>query len=198
MDNEQDVADANTPEDRVLHVRWSPFDQVAHLVSPATISAADDADNAPYLTDFGDLRRSGDVNELQDRLERNCDGAVENYVAAIELSAGRTPAADDLAVRLKALDDVDFDGDDEFPSDATDFRPEWEIEEAPAEEWRGYNVIAKAMSDDVPKDIFNEFAADSYGDSPVFSGHIDSHVDADRLEAMIAALEARGYVIIRD
>ena len=198
MDNEQAAGSATTPDDRVLHLRWSPFDDVAHLVSPATINDAGAADDAPYLTDFGDLRRSGDIDELQNRLDRHCDGAVEDYVAAIERSAGRTPAADDLAARLEALDDVDFEGDDEMPSDATDFRPEWEIEEAPAEEWRGYNVIAKAMSDDVPEDIFNEFAVDSYGDSPVFSGRIDSHVDADRLEAMIAALEARGYVIIRD
>ena len=199
MGDEHEASGTNTPEDRVLYLRWSPFDGVAHLVSPETIRMAEAADSEPYVTDFGDLRRSGDVNKLQERLEQYCDGAVEDYVVAIERSAGRNPAAaDDLAARLVALDDVEFGGDNDFPSDETDFRPDWEIEEAPAEEWRGYSIIANAMSDDVPADIFDEFGVETNGDSPAFSGQIDSHVSADRLEAMIAALETRGFVIIRD
>jgi hypothetical protein len=200
MDGGQYVYGGTTPGDRVLHVRSSPFDSdVVHIVSSATISAAEAADSAPYLTDFGELRRSGDLSELADRPDRHYDGAsAENYVAAIERSAGTVPTTDELNARLKAVEDVDFGGDDDFPSDDTDFRPEWEADEAPAEEWRGYSVIANAMSDDLPADIFKEFAIDSYGDSPGFSGKIDSHVDVDRLEPMIAALEARGYVVIRD
>ncbi len=71
-------------------------------------------------------------------------------------------------------------------------------DEAPAAEFRGYNIIAKAMSDDIPTDLFKEFCESVHGNSPLFSGHIDDRVEADRLPALIAALEARGYTVIND
>jgi hypothetical protein len=102
---------------------------------------------------------------------------------------------------------VSFDGvgDDEsgtlndlnLPADSDDFRSSWEIEDAPSEEFRGYQIIARAMSNDIPADVFDTFAESRYGDSPAFSGHIDDVVESDRLEDLIAALEARGYKVIQ-
>ena len=195
MENSPDGA-AHPHEERVLHVYRSQFDDVAFVVSPATMRAAAAADNAPYLADFGDLRRSGDIDELTDRLDSALN--INDYIGAIERFAGRTPSGGDLADRLKAVDDVEFDGDDNFPSDTTDFRSDDEIAEEPDQDFRGYEIIANATADDVPKDIFDEFGGDSYGDSPAFSGQIDSHVAADRLEAMSTALEARGYTVVRE
>ena len=88
MDRGKEIDGGSTPEDRVLHVRSSPFDiNVFHIVSSATISAAEAADSAPYPTEFGELRRSGDLSDLEDRLDQNYDGAsAEQYIAAIERS----------------------------------------------------------------------------------------------------------------
>lgn len=44
------------PADNVLHVRWSPFESVAHIVNSRTIAQAAAADAAPVCEDFGDLR----------------------------------------------------------------------------------------------------------------------------------------------
>ena len=192
----------------VLHVVWSHFDDAAHIVSAQTIAAAEAADAAPMLVDFGDLRSDGGIDELRDRLANLFDVSVEEYVAAIEQSAGRQPVSDDIAGRLAAVADVSFDGrtgdgsDSEngrdLPADDDDFRSDWEIEEAPAEEYRVYQIIAQAMSHDIPSDVFKEFAESHYGNSPAFSGHIDDNVSAADLDALIAALEARGYTVIRD
>ena len=69
---------------KVLYVRWSPFDNIAHIVSAATIAEADAADEQPVLVDFGDLRRSGDLDTLGERLEQHGYGTLADYVAAIE------------------------------------------------------------------------------------------------------------------
>lgn len=192
----------------MLHVVWSPFEPVAHVVSSETIAAATAADAAPVLVDFGYLRRMGGVDELADRLAGFGEASVEEYVTAIERSAGRAPTSEDLAERLAAVADVSFDGLDAdgfdpeggryLPADDDDFRTSWEIEEAPAEEYRGYELIATAMSNDIPPDVFEEFAESRYGDSPVFSGHIDDSVPAEQLDALIAVLETRGYTVIRE
>ena len=57
--------------------------------------------------------------------------------------------------------------------------------EAPAEEFRGYDVISAAMSSDIPKDQFDRFATSRYGNSQVFSGHYDDSVANEDLEALI-------------
>ena len=57
--------------------------------------------------------------------------------------------------------------------------------EAPAEEFRGYDVISAAMSSDIPKDLFDRFATSRYGNSQVFSGHYDDSVANEDLEALI-------------
>jgi hypothetical protein len=195
-------------DDRVLHVVWSPFEDVAHVVSAKTIAAAEAADETPALVDFGDLRRQGDLDEIGERLGKFGEGTVDEYVTAIEQSADRSRGSGDLAERLASVADVPFGGvtEEEFvpengrslPADSTDFRSEWEIEEAPAEEYRGYQLIAQAMSRDIPSDVFEQFAESRHGNSPAFSGHIDDSVPADQLESLIAVLKARGYTVVRD
>ena len=193
-------------EAKVLHVNWSPFEAVAHVVSGATMALAAAADDAPVIIDFGDLRRSGDLSELADRLDQLCQGSVAEYVEAIERSAGREPESGDMASRLADLDDVVFDGVPEEecdPSEGCVFLPAdddelGELDDEPAPEFRGYDIIAKAMSDDIPSDIFKEFCESVYGNSPAFSGHIDDRVEADRLPALVVALRARGYTVVDD
>ena len=85
-----------------------------------------------------------------------------------------------------------------FPAMRPTFVRPWEAEVAPDEEFRGYDIIAKAMSNDIPRDLFDEFARSRSGDSPAFSGHIDDSVASERLDELIAALEARGYTVVRE
>lgn len=204
-----DRVDSTNPDqsaEKVLYVNWSPFEAVAHVVSGATMALAAAADDAPVIFDFGDLRRSGDLDQLSDRLDQLCQGTVDEYVEAIERSAGREPKGDELVERLAALDDVVFDGVPEEecdPSGGCQFLPAdddelFELDDEPAPEFRGYAIIAKAMSDDIPIDIFKEFCESVYGNSPAFSGHIDDRVEAERLPALVAALESRGYTVVAD
>lgn len=209
MTTEDGVATTGETDDKVLYVWRSPFDSdVVHIVNANTIALASAADDAPVLVDFGDLRRHGDLEELGDRLDQ-CGVTLDEYVAGIEASDGRRPASADLAARLTSLNDVDFDGveagaydpDDEdrfLPADDDEFLTEWEKEDEPAEEYRGYVIIARAMSSDIPSDLFEEFCAESWGNTPAYSGHIDDHVSADKLPALVAALESRGYTVIDD
>jgi len=199
------VADTKSDEadDKVLYVWRDPFDGgVVHLVNANTIALAREADDAPV--DFGGLRLLGDLDELGDLLCR-FGVTLDEYVVGIEESAGRRPASGDLATRLAALNDVDFEGVEsgEFdPDDEDRFLPEddkilsdWN-EDAPDDEYRGYVVISQAMSSDIPSDIFEEFCSKTYGGSPAYDGHIDDRVLDDKLPALIAALEARGYTVI--
>jgi len=171
------------------------------------MAAATAADAAPVLVDYGDLRQAGDLEELQRRLEQN-GGDIEEYLSALERISGVQPTTADPRERLAALADVTFDGvpDDwqdreDFgflPADDEDFRMSWEIEEAPDEDYRGYTIIATAMSSDIPSDIYEEFAVTVRSDTPVYSALIDEHVDRDRLGALVEALEARGYTVVQD
>lgn len=190
-------ADANA-----LHVWPSPFKPVAHIVSANTLAKANAANDAPVLEDFGDLRRHN-IEELPDRLDSLSAGDINEYITAIEKSAGRQPVSADLVERFTAVRDVLFegcpgsDGKEDFPADSQEFRSDWEETEAPAEEFRGYDIVSKAMSSHIPRDLFERFAGSNYGNSPVFSSHIDDHVSNENLDALIAALEARGYTVIR-
>lgn len=200
---------SDNPDDKILHVWRSPFDNdVVHIVNTSTIALASAADDEPVLIDFGDLRRHGDLSELSDRLDQ-CGVTLDEYVTGIEASYGHEAASGDFAARLASLHGVDFDGvesgdydpDDEdrfLPADDDEFLTEWEKEDEPAEEYRGYVIIARAMSSDIPSDLFKEFCTESWGDSPAYSGHIDDHVAADKLPALVAALRARGYTVIED
>jgi hypothetical protein len=192
--------------ERVLHVYWSLFEPVAHVVSAETMARAAAADAAPVIVDFGDLRRSGDTVELERQLDQVCQATLEEYVGAIERSDGRESHGGDIRERLAALDEVVFEGlpaDQCDHSEGCDFLPADDDalpvdDHEPAPEYRGYDIIAKAMSGDIPTDIFDEYCTSVDGDSPLFSGHIDDRVEADKLPALIAALEARGYTVIED
>jgi hypothetical protein len=127
----------------------SPFEDVAHVVSGATLALATAADNAPIIIDFGDLRRSGDLDELADRLDQLCQGSLDEYVGAIEFSTGREPGTGDLGQRLAALDDVVFDGVPEGecdPSEGCEFLPVddvelWALDDVPDPEFCGYELL---------------------------------------------------------
>ena len=181
---------------RVLHVveGYAGF----HLVTQETLEAAraaqDAADAAPYYEDFGDLRRSGDLEMLAERLE-NWDLSLNDYIAAIEQAAGRTPANPDLGERLAALNDVDFDGDDDTnaPSDSTNFRSEYELDNEVEDHFT--HTLETRMCDDVPADILNAF--DTVQNS-MFVDYQGAFVTAERLDDMIDALEACGFIVIRD
>lgn len=187
-----------TPEGsaRVLHVveGYAGF----HLVTQETLDAAraaqDVADAAPYYEDFGDLRRSGDLEMLAERLE-TWDLSLNDYIAAIEQAAGRTPTSPDPSERLAALNDVDFDGDDDAnaPSDSTNFRSEYEIDNEVEDHFT--HALETRMCEDVPADILNAFDAVQ---DPMFVDYQIAFVDAERLADMISALEARGFTVIRD
>lgn len=187
-----------TPEGgaRALHVveGYAGF----HLVTQETLDAAraaqDAADAAPYYEDFGDLRRSGDLEMLAERLE-NWDLSLNDYVAAIEQAAGRTPTSQDLGERLATLNDVDFDGDDDAnaPSDSTNFRSEDELDNEVEDHFT--HTLETRMCEDVPVDILNAFDAVQ---ASMFVDYQAAFVTAERLDDMIGALEARGFTVIRD
>ena len=123
------------------------------------------------------------------------DLSLDAYLSAIERSAGRVPAGTDLGQRLAALGDVDFDGDDEAnaPSDSDDFRAEYEIENEVEDHYM--HTIETGMCEDVPADILDAFDA---WIEPMFVDYETAAVDAERLDEMIEALEARSFIIIRD
>lgn len=194
--------------ERVLHLVRSEWNgDVPYLVSSATLAEAEraTADNAPRPPmNFGDVRRSGDVDELEHLLSEYGGASPEHYVSAIERAAGRSPAAGDVVTRLKALHDCKFDGDDTatddyecVPGDDVDFREERIAWDEP--EVRYWDVIAGATARDLPSDLVAEYCINSYATgSPGSSGSfIDSSVDPQRLVDLVAQLEARGYTIHR-
>lgn len=193
-----DISDATPAEstDRVLYVMGGYVG--SHVVSARTLDAARDAqeqaDATPYYSDFGELRRSGDLGALAEALE-DYDISLSDYVAAIERSSGRAAAGTDLGERLTALDDVTFGGDDDAnaPADSDRCRSESDLDEE-VEDHYGH-VIEIGMADDVPADIFDEFCTRQ---SPMFVDYEISYVEDERLDEMIAALEERGYTVIRD
>ena len=114
-------------DERVLHLIWSDWENVPYLVSPENLAAAEraTADDAPRPhMNFGEVRRGGDIDELEDLLSWHGDASLEQYIAGIERAAGRPPGSGDLFMRLRALDDFDFAGEDEATGDDVDFREE--------------------------------------------------------------------------
>jgi hypothetical protein len=178
----------------VLHVVAS--DAGFHLVTPATLAAATAAqvaaDAAARYDTFGELRRSGVLDLLAERLE-SWELTVDGYVDAIERAAGRAPVAQDLAERLAALHDVDFDGDDDAPADDDDVRALHEIDNEIADVFA--HTVQTRMLDDVPAELLHEFDAVR---SPMFVDHRIGVIDPDRLDEVIAALAARGVTVHRN
>ena len=195
-------------DERILHLIWSDWDNVPYLVSPETLAAAEraTADDAPRPhMNFGDVRRGGDIDELEDLLSWHGDASLEQYIAGIERAAGRPPGSGALWTRLKALDDFVFEGDDTatddydyLPGDDFDFREEqipWDEPQV-----RFWDVLAGATARDLPSDLAAEYCTDQYATgSPGSSGaFINSSVDEDRLAELVAELEARGYTVRAD
>lgn len=196
-DYDQSVgARGREPGVRVLHVVEGHVR--FHLVTPETLAAASEAqstaDATPRYENFGELRRSAELDILEERLG-NYDLNVEEYIAVIERSAGRVPASSDLRERLAALDDIDFDGDDEAnaPSDADDFRSEYEIDNEVEDHYM--HTIEQGMCSDVPADVLDAFDA---WITPMFVDDRMAAVEAERLDDMIEVLKGRSFVIIRD
>lgn len=69
--------------------------------------AAHDAPHPPM--NIGDVRRSGDLVQLEDLLG-SYEASLEQYAAAIEAAVGRSAGGGDIEARLAALDDIDFTG----------------------------------------------------------------------------------------
>lgn len=169
-----------------------------HIVSAETLARAsraqEEADAAPYYENFGDLRRSGDLAQLAERLE-GWDLSLDDYVSVIERAAERPGSSADLADRLAAVADVDFAGDDDAnaPADHTDFRSEHERESEVEDVYM--SIIEGAMLGDVPEDVLQTSCRTQ---SPRFSDGPLSRVEPEQLDEMITALEARGYTVINE
>lgn len=185
---------------QTLYLFGSEFVDGYHLVSKATVDRAnaehDVVTNAPYYENYGELRRSDDLDQLSERLGDH-DVSLEEYAASIERAAGKAAHPGTLTDRFAALESVDFDGDDDdnTPSDSTDFRSESELDNEVEDDHVFVHVIAISMDDDVPADLLAEFCSHS---APMFVDYTIVYVTEDRLEPLIAALEARGHAIVRD
>lgn len=195
--SESDEVNSNAttpPVPAVLHVVYT--ETGIHLVNAETLAAAsnaqEEADATPYYADYGELRRSGDLELLADRL---VGLTLEEYADQIERSADLTPASPDISARLAALDGVDFDGteDGSAPPDRDDFRPEWELDNEVENVWA--HTVAMGMCDDVPREILAEFNAFQH---LMFVDYQYCAVPDDQLDAMIAALQARGFTVERE
>jgi len=192
------------PDELVLHLIWSEWENMPCLVSPAALEAAQraTAHDAPHPPmNVGDVRRSGDLDQLED-LVGAWGASLEQYAAGIEAAAGRSDRSGDIAARLAALDDVDFAGvytaTDEYdvlPADDHDFREELVAWDEP--EVRYWDVISQATPTSLPSDLAERYSSDHYATgSPGSSGALmGSWVDPARLDELIAELEARGYVV---
>jgi hypothetical protein len=170
-----------------------------HLVNQATIDSAGEAQEAqesPSYENFGELRRSDDLDMLSDHL-RNHDVTLEEYAASIERAASMPTFVGPIEDRFAALISVDFSGDDDdnTPRDDDDFRSQAELDNEVADENVFMHAISTAMAGDVPADLIEEFGT---SDSPMFVEYTITYVDEEHLEPLIVALEARGYTVVRD
>ena len=200
--SESDEVDINATSPAVPNVLRVVHTEIGiHLVNAGTLEAASnapgEADATPYYADYGELRRSGDLEFLADRLQRGFGLTLEEYADEIERSADLAPASPDISARLAALDDVDFDGtEDGFaPPDRDDFRAEWELDNEVEVENLWAHTVAMGMCDDVPSDILAEFNAFQH---LMFVDYQYCAVPDDQLDAMIAALQARGFTVERE
>jgi hypothetical protein len=170
-----------------------------HLVNQATIDSAGEAQEAqaaPGYENFGELRRSDDLDMLSDYL-RDYDVTLEEYAASIERATSMSAFVGSTEDRFAALISVDFSGDDgdNTPSDDDDFRSQAEVDSEVADENVFMHAISTAMADDVPADLIDEFGTQV---STVFVEYTITYVDEEHLEPLIVALEARGYTVVRD
>lgn len=196
-----DVAENDHSVPSVLYVvsdRWA--EDAVYLVTADTVARAAEvaAQPGPPAT-FGELRRADDIDELEKRISQFAD--VDEYVAAIERSAGRQRSSDQLEARLAALVDVEFEGADSdsagyLPSDAarTLDDEEWAFDQPASRFWR---ILQSATRSDVPDDLFRQFCEERDQGRPGgdFLGY---GVRDGLLDALVAALEQRGHRVVRD
>ena len=132
------------------------------IVRDATLKRAaaeeEAARSAPYHENYSKLRQITGPSQLAERLE-NRDLSLDGYATIIEGSASRVPKSTDIAERLAALHDVDFEGDDDLnaPADDEDFRSESELENEIDVDFVYAHVIETSMDGDVPEDLLSEF-----------------------------------------
>jgi hypothetical protein len=151
---------------------------------------------------IGDVRRSGDLDHLEELLDGYFGASLEQYAAAIEAAAGRSAGRGDIGARLAMLDDVDFAGVhtateeyDGLPADDYDVREDLVAWDEPVV--RYWDVIIRATPTSLPSDLAERYSSDHYATgSPWSSGAlIGSWVDPARLDELLAELAARGYVV---
>ena len=152
------------------------------------------ADDIAYFDDFGELRSSGNIEMLADRLFAwDSSISLETYVDAIEKSVGRIPASTDIAERLKAVSDVEFEDDSsDAPADSCDIRTTEDIE-TEVEDYFGF-TLEQTIHNDVPEEVLAKFGAQG----PTMFSEVDTtFIDHENVEEMVVELEALGYTIIR-
>lgn len=164
------------------------------LVSPESISAASDAqraaDEVSEFENFGDVRRSGNLDYLIERLDRYGGADLETYLHAIEVAAGVHPTSSEISERLVAVSDFVFDGEEDLPGDGDDHLTSWEREEE-VEDVYGQELL-RAMVDDVPTEILREFDLTW---SPIFGANVYATVPPEKLASVVERLRSLGYEI---
>jgi len=131
-DDQQTVSSMTAGSAKVLYlVALNSYYVFASAESIERAHAAQQAaDDVAYFDNFGELRTSGNIEMLEDRLFAwDSNVSLDTYVEAIEKSVGRIPASADIAERLKAVSDVEFEDDcSDAPADSCDIRTTGDIE----------------------------------------------------------------------
>lgn len=181
---------------RYLHVETD--EEGFYVVSDATLQRARQAGERGVAECFGDLRRQGDLTEIERRLsDYDSAATLTGYVEEIERSIGCESGNSDIAARLASLGDVEFAGAStvkaEYPADWEDFRTEserdaeWEDPEA--------QIIAQATMSDLPAEFVKKYCRSS---SDMFGTDVDEYVPAELIDELVAALRAEGHEVTGD
>lgn len=195
-DDQQTVSSMTAGSAKVLYlVALNSYYVFASAESIERAHAAQQAaDDVAYFDNFGELRTSGNIEMLEDRLFAwDSSLSLDTYVDAIEKSVGRVPASADIAERLKAVSDVEFDGIDfDAPADSCDIRTTGDIENE-VEDYFGF-TLEQTIYNDVPEEVLAKFGAQG----PTMFSEVDqTFIDHEHVEEMVVELEALGYTIIR-
>ena len=195
-DDQQTDSSMTAGSTKVLYVvALNSYYVFASAESIALAHAAQQAaDEAACFDNFGELRTSGNIEMLADRLFAwDSSISLETYVDAIEKSVGRIPASTDIAERLKAVSDVEFEDDSsDAPADSCDIRTTEDIE-TEVEDYFGF-TLEQTIHNDVPEEVLAKFGAQG----PTMFSEVDqTFIDHEHVEEMVVELEALGYTIIR-
>lgn len=196
------MAGGETDPMRIFHVVRAPFHDGCYVVTQATVDDADQRliayEERYALETFGDLRRSDSIELLIEQLDELGVG-LDSYLTTIEQSAGITPGSDDAAQRLAALMDVDFFGaeESEVPSDSMLLSDNEEYGTDP------FLFAMAAYGERTRADLaaagIDRYVVGAPGESSPMTGDVvDDFVPDDDVEAVVAALVARGYTVVRD